>query len=192
MKFLNKKLITILFILLVISIAAYLVCQYQKQKPEENTIADLHNNGQNLNSTSTLKTYRNEEWSFEFQYPKDWIVEENYTKGYYSKFNLRVIPINEKHTKIPVVINIVLPEFAETSFRGINKATSKIIINGIYGVEYKYKYKGRDEIAAILPFGNLRIIIGTDDKQCYENIFNQVIDTFKFLKQDSNPVKIIP
>jgi hypothetical protein len=129
-----------------------------------------------------LKLYRNEEWGFEFQYPEDWEFEENYTRSYYSKFNLRVIPINEKHTKIPVVINIVLSEFAERSFRGIEKNTSKVIVDEIAGTKYEYEFGGGKEIAIILPFGDLRMIIGTDDSDLYLDTFNQILASFKLLK----------
>ncbi len=35
------------------------------------------------------KTYRNEEFGFEFEYPKDWKLDENLLRGPFSKINLR-------------------------------------------------------------------------------------------------------
>lgn len=133
-------------------------------------------------TTQQTKTYRNTKWGFEFQYPKDWAVEENYFNNYYSKFNIRVIPTKERHTKEPVAINIVLLEFTERSFRSLEKNISEVVVDEIVGVKYEYEFSGRQEIAIILPLGNLRMIIGTDDKQYYEYIFNQILVSFKFLK----------
>lgn len=137
---------------------------------------------ESTNTIAKMKIYRNTEWGFEFQYLEDWAVEENYFKNYYSKFNLKVTPVKERHTKEPVAINIVLPEFADSSFRSVEKTTSEIIINGVSGIKYEYEFGGRQEIAIILPLGDLRIIIGTDDKQYYEDVFNQILTSFKFLK----------
>ncbi|MBI5401473.1 hypothetical protein HZB05_01435 [Candidatus Wolfebacteria bacterium] len=133
------------------------------------------------NTAIGMKAYTNTEFGFEFQYPKDWAVEENYFKSYYSKFNLRIIPTNERHSKIPIGINIVLPEFADNSFRGIEKAISEIIVDGITGTKYEYEFGGRQETAIILPLGEYRLILWTDDER-YAEIFNQVLTAFKFLK----------
>jgi len=156
--------------------------------PQNSTPADDISDSQpkesntEINETDGLKLYRNEEWGFEFQYLNDWAVEENYFKSYYSKFNLRVIPVNIKRSVFPVGINIVLPEFADRSFRGLEKTTSEVIIDGVAGVKYEYEFGGRQEIAIILPLGDLRMIIGTDDSEQYSDIFNQIVALFKFLK----------
>ncbi|MFH1956600.1 MAG: hypothetical protein ABIJ28_03075 [Patescibacteria group bacterium] len=130
-------------------------------------------------STTGTKTYRNEEWGFEFQYPADWAIEENYFKNYYSKFNLRIIPTNERHSKVPIGINIVLPEFIDHSFGNIEKTISEIIVDGITGTKYEYEFGGRQETAIILPFEEYRLILWTDDES-YVEIFNQVVSSFNF------------
>ncbi|NCO44698.1 hypothetical protein GW888_01325, partial [Candidatus Wolfebacteria bacterium] len=37
------------------------------------------------NVTQETKTYRNEEWGFEFEYPQNLILKENTFRSYYSK-----------------------------------------------------------------------------------------------------------
>lgn len=140
-----------------------------------------------------FKTYRNEEWGFEFEYPELWIIESEYKSlTYYSKFFLEivalvVVKINHQEEKIAhdpaFLVNIVLPEFIEGSFGNLEKTTSEITVAGVQGVKYQYKYQGFPHTAVILPFGELRIILATGDgSKQYLDEFNQILSTFKFLK----------
>jgi len=133
--------------------------------------------------TSILKLYRNEEWGFEFEYPQNLILKENTFRSYYSKFNLELFtPIGEKRDT-SFLINIVLPEFAERSFRGLEKITSEIIVAEVQGIKYEYEYQGFPHTTVILPFGELRIILGTGEgSKQYLNEYNQILSSFKFLK----------
>ncbi len=176
---------TVIFIFIVVAVLAGFGLYYfaiQKETIESPAIASEETPPIQATTTSETKTYRNEEWGFEFQYLENWAIEENYSTNYYSKFNLRIIPINERHSKIPIVINIVLPEFVKNSFRGIEKISSEIIIDGVSGTKYEYEFGGRQEIAIILPLDDLRMIIGTDDSELYLDALNQILTTFKFLK----------
>lgn len=127
------------------------------------------------------KTYRNEEWGFEFRYPSDWVVKEKTFGGYYSKFNVVFRPTTGRITQFPVLINIVLPEFVYASFKNIKKTTSETIVDGVPGIKYRYEFEGGQETAIILPFGEYKIILGTDNEQ-YIDIFDQVVATFVFLQ----------
>jgi len=135
------------------------------------------------NVTQETKTYRNEEWGFEFEYPQNLILKENTFRSYYSKFNLELFtPIGEKRDT-SFLVNIVLPEFAERSFRGLEKITSEIIVAEVQGIKYEYEYQGFPHTTVILPFGELRMILGTGEgSKQYLNEFNQILSTFKFLK----------
>ncbi|MBI5401684.1 hypothetical protein HZB05_02550 [Candidatus Wolfebacteria bacterium] len=48
------------------------------------------------------------------------------------------------------------------------------------GSKYEYEYEGLPKIAIILPFGQYKMILGA--YKDYEDVFNQVISSFKFLK----------
>lgn len=130
-----------------------------------------------------LKTYRNEEWGFEFKYPKDFILKEKVFGGYYSQFNLVLFrPIGGAQEWV-TTINIVLPKFIETTFWKSQEKVSKIIVDGIYGIKYEYEYEGSQHTAVILPLGELKIILGTgEDGGLYTEELNQILSSFRFIK----------
>lgn len=186
---LNKKALLILISLAALS--GFTVWFYQYRQTNQQTqetqqkINSQIKEAQTQQSTTTasiFKTYHNEEWGFEFQYPKDWIFKENIFKNYYSKFNMELwVLIGEKHDE-SFLVNIVLPEFTR-GFNGLEKNTSEIIVAGVQGVKYEYQFEGFPETAVILPFGEYKIILGTGggSKQ-YLDEFNQILASFKFLK----------
>jgi hypothetical protein len=135
--------------------------------------------------TSNFKTYRNEQWGFEFQYPNDWTIEENSFGSKYSKLNLRIFPNNGKYIySDPVIMNITTPDFADRAYSGFDKtpgvATSKIVIAGQTVNEYEYIDENLTHIDIDLPFGQNRMLLGSIKQ--YELIFNEMIASFKFLK----------
>lgn len=139
-------------------------------------------------STSTAqeaKTYRNTEFGFEFQYPKNWSFEVNGFYSPFSKFNLAGNSSAENYNPFrpPFLLNIVTPDFADravTSFKNLNASTSVIAITGVRGIKYEYKFEGAIQIGIDFPFREYRMILGTEKQ--YEDIFNQILATFKFLK----------
>ena len=79
-------------------------------------------------------------------------------------------------------MNIVLPEFIR-GFNNLEKTSSDIIIAGIQGIKYEYKYQGFSHTAVILPFGELRMILATGNgSKQYLDEFNQILASLKFLK----------
>ncbi len=128
---------------------------------------------------SGLKIYRSEKWGFEFQYPEDWIVKERTFGSYYSKFNMIIRPTSGWYSQFPVSVNIVLPEFPDRSFKNVEKTTFEVIVAGTSGIKYQYEFEGQQETAIILPFGEYKMIVGTDGR--HGNVFNQVLASFKFL-----------
>ncbi|NCO44696.1 hypothetical protein GW888_01315 [Candidatus Wolfebacteria bacterium] len=195
MEFLNKKTLVILIeVILLIGFTGWFVYKYEQEKRQfdisSRPAQELQKQDQDLpkreeEQISTpavnIKTYRNEEWGFEFQYPEDWITKENTFGSYYSKFNMVVRPTVSWYSRFPVSVNIVLPEFPERSFRGVEKITSEVTLNGVLGVKYQYEFEGSQETAIILPFGEYKIILDTDDER-YTDVYNQIISTFKFVK----------
>jgi len=129
-----------------------------------------------------MKTYKNTEFGFEFQYPKGWTFHENTFGSPFSKFNLVGASPEENGLPDPIdsplLINIVTPDFANKAFYDLKG--SNITIAGISGKKYEYEYEGVSEIGIDLPFGEYHMLLGA--KKGYEDIFNQILASFKFLK----------
>ena len=137
-------------------------------------------------STNSTKTYINTEYGFEFQYPDDLIVRENTFKSYYSKFNLQVEYWNKEGKYLSVFdLNVVLPEFADRTFLSVEATTSTIVVDGVPGIKYEYEFESLPEVAVVLPLGQYKVILGIGGSSKfygYENTFNQILASFKFLK----------
>lgn len=148
------------------------------------TDTNIDNTINTATTTSVFKTYRNEEWGFEFQYPSSLILKEKVFGGYYSKFNLVLFkPINESRDWA-VIINIVSPEFVDTDFWRSQKNTSKVIVDGVEGTRYEYEYEGSPQMDIVLPLDKLKILLGTGEgSYIYPNELNQIISSFKFLNK---------
>ncbi|MFH1162238.1 MAG: hypothetical protein V1696_03115 [Candidatus Jorgensenbacteria bacterium] len=127
-----------------------------------------------------MKTYINTEFGFEFQYPANWEIRENVFGSPASKFNLNIVPNTERYLPDPVLINVVTSSFGDRAFQDLENITSKITVGGISGKRYDYEFEGMQRTSILLPFGELRIILGSEQR--YEDVFNQVISSFKFLK----------
>jgi hypothetical protein len=125
------------------------------------------------------KTYRNEEWGFEFEYPDDWEVKENIFESYYSKFYVVINPLYTRSSTHTIIVNVVKPEFPEKTFKGFKG--KEILINKIKGVRYEYGSENSREIAIVLPLGLNKIILGTIDLK-YEQEYEKFLTTFKFIK----------
>lgn len=130
------------------------------------------------NTTKETKIYRNIEFGFEFQYPEDWRVIENPYSSPFSKFNLIIVPKIGKYLPDPILINIVVPQFADNAFRDLYGVG--IIVADISGERYEYQEESLFEISIVLPFGQNKIILGANKQ--YEDVFNQILSSFKFLK----------
>jgi len=135
-------------------------------------------------ATSSLKTYRNEKFGFEFQYPEGWSFFPNIFYSPFSKFNL--VGASPDENFIPDAIspsflaNIVTPEFVNRQFSDLQNIGLHMIIGGVAGIKYEYQDEGISEISVILPIGNNEIILGTNKK--HEEALNEIISTFKFVK----------
>lgn len=129
------------------------------------------------------KTYRNEEWGFEFQYPEDWTIKENAFGSAVSMFNLVVEPTDTAHFPRPIRINILPNDWIERvqeSFEVDGIESFDVQIDRVDGVRYNHVDEGLPQIDYILPLGANRIVIG--GKKEYEEVLEGVLDTFKFLK----------
>ncbi|MBI4086082.1 MAG: hypothetical protein HY433_02480 [Candidatus Liptonbacteria bacterium] len=131
-------------------------------------------------STAGTKTYRNTEYGFEFQYPESWKFEENKVYSPFSKFNLIGSPVEGIYISDPIVINVVTPDFAERQFSDLKGTGLTTNIAGVVGERYNYTFEGTEESDIILPFASYKMILGV--KKPYEDIFNQILASFKFLR----------
>jgi len=138
-------------------------------------------------SAGNVKTYTNTEFGFEFQYPENWTFHKNTFGGPFSKFNLVGASPKEKGHPDPIspslLVNIVAPDFADRtsiSLKNLNASTSAVIVAGVKGTKYEYEFENTPQIGIDLPSGEYRLLLGANKK--YENIFNQILASFKFLK----------
>lgn len=135
------------------------------------------------------KTYHNEEWGFEFEYPDGWTFHENTFYSPASKFNLVGASPEEKGIPNPIIppllVNIITSSFADNVIVNVKKlggTEASIIVGGATGIKYEYKVGVQEEILVDLPFGKYRLEMSAI--KGYEDVFNQILASFKFLKND--------
>lgn len=179
--------IVIIFVILASIVSWMLYKQINQIQPTPSATLTVSSTVPASTSSETgIKTYKNTEFGFEFKYPSDLIVRENTFKSYYSKFNLQVERWNKEDKYLSVFdVNVVLPEFANRTFIDSGSTTSTVMVDGISGIRYEYKFEGLPEVAIVLPTGQYKAIIGIGGSAKfygYENIFYQILTTFKFIK----------
>lgn len=186
----STLIIIALAILILLSLVVYLYLadklpffanQISKEMPpsKQTPVATTTNS-----STSKLKTYRNEKFGFEFQYPSDWSLHTNVFSSPFSKFNLIGTTPKEKvpNTIIPsLLVNIVTADFADRSFSDLRDTASSVVISGVKGLKYEYEFANQPRITIDIPFGEYRILLGGSKK--YEDILNEIFASFRFLNQ---------
>jgi hypothetical protein len=141
--------------------------------------ASSANPSQATSATGT-KTYANAEYGLELQYPSDWTVRENSFGSPNSKFNVEIVPPRQRDLNDSILINIVLPAFADRAFLGVGASTSTATVDGIAGMKYEFEFEGLPEVGIVVPLGQYRMIIGTEKRD--EDVFNGVLASFKIVK----------
>ena len=172
-----KKFIILICVVVFVSIAVWGVYYFfERSSPSQQNPPE--------NQTSKTKTYRNEEWGFEFRYPENWSFQENSFYSPFSKFNLQGDSSGTNYNPFypDFLINIVTPDFVERQFSDLKNIVSKISVGGVMGSKYEYKEEEMSHTTIILPFGQYKIILGFGANKAYEDIFNQILASFKFLK----------
>lgn len=136
----------------------------------------------NSSGSIPLKTYRNEQFGFEFQYPADWTFAENSFRSPYSKFNLQGNTSDKNYNPVDsaFLVNIVTPDFAAAQFAPLEKDSVTTTVAGIVGRKYQYNFEDVPNIDIVLPFGPYDLILG--GTKYYEQVYNQIISTFTLLR----------
>jgi hypothetical protein len=107
-------------------------------------------------------------------------VRENSFGSPNSKFNVEIVPPRQRDLNDSILINIVLPAFADRAFLGVGASTSTATVDGIAGMKYEFEFEGLPEVGIVVPLGQYRMIIGTEKRD--EDVFNGVLASFKIVK----------
>lgn len=157
------------------------------------------NDCENELDISNWKTYRNEEYGFEMQYPKDWITKNENQRFYFNSAS------SEDDLGISgFSIRIRSKDYLSLNGRYIYVAKDieekEIIVEGIKGVDiitkewlnsYRTIYIQKDDktfvLATINPSINYEEVADliNKDKEIKENLkkFDQILSTFKFIEK---------
>lgn len=146
---------------------------------EEVLVSENEQEVKEYSVTPGFKYYSNEEWGFAFEYPDDWEVYEAYFGSPYSKFNAVVLPVARGHRGMPILINVVLPEFVSGSFATYQDQKTTFMFKDREADLYRYEWREKDETTIVTSFGEYSLILGSN--HYYEEEFEHFFDTFEFL-----------
>ncbi|OGF62869.1 hypothetical protein A2662_00305 [Candidatus Giovannonibacteria bacterium RIFCSPHIGHO2_01_FULL_45_33] len=128
---------------------------------------------------ATWKTYRNEEYGFEFKYPSDWMINNN-SSTYIILGNYSNDQISVEARKLQTGQNLE----TETKYIGLSK-TQKILVDNSTALRGQSIGGEGDDSFTDLVFvehsGTLFVVSGGDVKNT-QSILNNMLSTFKFLK----------
>lgn len=181
-----KKTTIILIIFAILGILTVAVLRkYTQQPTTQNPLPSSGSISSTIptqaSSTAEVKTYRNEEFGFEFQYPKSWKLDENSFGSPFSKFNLEGDSSAKDYNPdmAALLINVVTPNFTERQYASLKSVAQKISVGGVVGEKYEYIFESIPQVDIIFPLGQYKIILGTAGRHI--DIFNQILASFKFL-----------
>ena len=124
------------------------------------------------------KTYRNEEYGFEFRYPPNWKLNAANNSVNISDMDITIdILLTRVNSKS--VIDATKGIGTELLYPLVDLSEGKVLFAGVNAERISYSVNGRLE-KNIIPLKlnpTIRIILRQDD-----NISNQILSTFKFIK----------
>ena len=196
------KIIIIGAVVVIIAAAGYFVLT------QESEIPSLSQDSEMTSETDNWKIYRNEEYGFEVKYPEDWFIKAN-DDIYIVPLNLQIAkengePIFENVVNLienHALISISSIEFYEDKtveeiaiiFRGEKSLKESIFIGGKETYKVTLEKKGdngqisKDTTIISVFLENLknkRLLFQIESASMgnYQEIFNQILSTFKFIE----------
>ena len=150
-------------------------------------------------STSTLdisswKTYRNEQYGFEFRYPEGWEITEREAKKDYDTIVFlwkksgkhRIIVGTNPVISVVIVYRALEQERIRRESSDIQFNYSGILVSGRKGYASAVLpgVEGQEVKEVLVGAGNNRTFIITTENAV--NVFEQILSTFKFIESSSN------
>lgn len=138
-----------------------------------------------VDPNSSLKTYRNTEYGFEFNYPANYPLYENTFTNGGTKFSLITSSPKEdgypNSIIPPLALTVVTKDFANNVVLNVNSlkpTISDVLLGGIKAKKYSYTANIK-ETAIIVPFEENFIILSS--RGGYDSVFNEVVSSFQFV-----------
>jgi len=197
MEFLNKKALVILIgVIILIGFIGWFVYKYEQERSQSDISSRLDQELQRQNqdlpkkeeqiTTSVIntKTYRNEEWDFEFEYLESWDTRIPEFGSSVSLFNIGVKPSDSGGIS-PIVINVTPKEWIEgalVKMRARGVFTKDIILAGRPALQIEDHDRFSRPATITLVLVNDEFWIDITGIHTYQTEYNQLLSTFKFLK----------
>lgn len=129
------------------------------------------------------KTYRNEDWGFQFEYPSDWEVRSPAFGSSISLFNLAIEPKENFQIKA-MTLNITPKTWIEDALikmenRGVQ--VQEITLFNLPALQLEDTNMGRESISFLILIDNEYWIDITGIK-VHEKTLNQILDSFEFIE----------
>ncbi|MDD2935099.1 MAG: hypothetical protein PHX25_01350 [Candidatus Pacebacteria bacterium] len=196
----NKLILISIIVLGIILGGFYLISKTGNQSDDVNNTNEIATTTeQTLLDTSDWETCRNDEYGYEFKYPKDWYIYERMVGTQVEVESSSVTEIDSCQGKLlvlsqklsvrggwyPPTINISIVDFdsPETFLKYINTEIIPVKILEKYtknNIEItRYERQGRQQ--AVLNYDNKMINLQIDTREYYEenDFINSVLSTFK-------------
>lgn len=138
--------------------------------------------------TSDWQVYENEEYGFGVSFPKELIATEVEPSSgedplFYVVFDESKFVVKDIELNVPILIQVRSENPGTFGVKGGTIDT--VDIAGIEGgkIEFKDEMSGRDSTVIILPAEKRYFVLWNMDEDNYNQIFNQMISTFKFINK---------